>query len=154
MNGFARFTSFGLACSLVAAALGTSALARSVPATYGRPIPASDAPCFGLSFGTVTNVCTATKLLEFPQVMDGAGNFTSTVYAKGNNSSQNVGCQANGLTNGLGVGWISWWWDSYRYLPTFGTYQAVSTSAYVPANGGAYVTCNVDPGAILSVTTW
>lgn len=145
---------FGLALSLAAGALVAPALARSVPATAGRPNPAGDASCFAFSYGTVTNACPARKTLEFPLVMDWAGSFTSTVYAKGQISSQNVCCQANGMTNGLGVGWISWWWDQYRCLPAFGTYQAIATSAYVPAHGAAYTTCDVDPSAMLSVAEW
>jgi hypothetical protein len=142
------------AAMLGAGALAAPVLARSVPATAGRANPPADATCFPFNFGTITNSCPTTRTIEFPLVMDAAGSFTGHIYAKGDNASQNVGCQANGMTNGLGVAWISWSWDSYRYLPTFGTYQSIDTTAYAPAHGAAFVTCNVDPLAILSVTEW
>ncbi|WP_433926503.1 hypothetical protein AB3662_26655 [Sorangium cellulosum] len=146
---------------LAIAAAAEPASARSAPATYGKALLATDASCFSLSsYGTVTYAspaCADTRTFQFPLVTDSAGWFTARVYAFGDTSSNNVGCQAMGMSNGTGTlpNWVSWWAPNpVQYLPSFGSNQTISTTSYVPASGGAFVNCYVNPGGRLNVVEW
>jgi hypothetical protein len=127
-------------------ALAAPASARSSDAFMGRSQNPADYGCFSESFGSLTNNCTATKLLLIPLVMD-PGPFNNwlnaTVNAYGATPSNNVGCGAYGIDKTT----LSVWSPGLVYLSSFGSPQdIVPSGAYYPADGTAYVACYVSPG--------
>ncbi|WP_375759794.1 hypothetical protein [Corallococcus exercitus] len=127
----------------MAVLLPVAAMARSVPASAGRPVLWSDGPCFQMSYSTMTNICSTRRSYEIPLTADSAGNKTVVVTAFGSTSSRNVGCMAVGMNREATVVWGG----SRRWLPAFGTPQLITlTGAYIPNSGYLYANCLVDPG--------
>jgi hypothetical protein len=124
--------------------------ARSIPASAGRARFAADADCFSLSYQTMTNVCSTSKRLEIPLVVDAAGTYTVSVVAQGATSSNNVGCEAvgsNAAATSYSISGVHW-------LPVFGSAQTITASAYVPSGGRLYATCDVSPNGRVNTLVW
>jgi hypothetical protein len=147
----ARFLAiFAIPGIVVGLAQGTSQ-ARSMLPSAGRAVAAADYGCFALDASTMTNVCSTTKMLEIPLIVDAAGVYTVTVTAQGATSANNVGCQAFGVSRDfLNVNSGT----PRRFLTSFGVAVNLVTSASVPFGGGLFVNCQVSPGGRVNMVNW
>lgn len=124
--------------------------ARSIPASAGRARFAADYDCFSLAWSSMSNVCSSTKRLEIPLVVDAAGTYTVTVNAQGASASNNVGCEAVGSTAAADVISAS----GVHWLPAFGSPQSITGSAFVWNGGRLYATCDVQPSGRVNTFIW
>ncbi|NOJ92065.1 hypothetical protein HMI51_03765 [Corallococcus coralloides] len=123
--------------------LPLAAMARSVPASIGRPVTWSDGSCFFMSYSTMYNGCSTRRGFEIPLTSDSSGSKTVVVTALGASPSNNVGCMAIGMNREATL----YWGGTRKWLPAFGTAQFITlTDAYIPAYGYLYANCLVDPG--------
>jgi len=140
---FAALAGLGLAQS--------PALARSIPASSGRAVLASDIGCFSMNYSTMTNYCSAAKSFEMPLVVDSAGSKTVAVAAYGATTANNVCCFAAGLDRNF----TSVWSTGTYCLSSFGSTNIITlTGAYVPAYGYLYANCNVQYGGRVHSVDW
>jgi hypothetical protein len=148
-----RSTLVAVAAVLAIGAISLPAAARTTVAFAGRANDPADAGCFSEWYGTMTNVCGATKVLVIPITVDPAGNYTVTVTGYGASASNNVGCQALGIDKDT----TSVWGSSMNYLPSFGAPTDIAPLySYVPGSGSLFAACWVNPGGRVNVinTTW
>ena len=117
--------------------------ARTVPASMGKAVIASDSSCFGMSTSTLTNVCSSVKSLELPLTVDTPGWKNISVTARGPSAAGNVVCQAVGTNAEL----------TYIYnpgqasLPYYGPAANIALPRnYVWGGGRLYAACDVYPG--------
>ncbi|NOK37072.1 hypothetical protein HMI49_28125 [Corallococcus exercitus] len=123
--------------------LPVAAMARSVPASAGRPVLWSDGPCFQMSYSIMSNSCSTQRSYEIPLTADSAGSKTVVVTAYGATFAKNVGCMAIGMNREATLVWGG----TRRWLVSFGTAQLITlTDAYVPNSGYLYANCLVNPG--------
>jgi hypothetical protein len=123
--------------------LGSQADARTVPASAGKPVTASDAPCFAMGRSTMTNVCDGWRSYELPLPADSEGWKTVTITAYGATVDHNVGCTSVGADQNA----TTFWGGGYSYLNLFGSPQNIVTSSYLPAYGYLWANCFVGSGA-------
>ena len=125
------------------------AFARTVPASAGRPVNASDFACFAMGSSMMTNVCTTAKRFELPLVVDNAGNKTVTISARGASNSSNVCCRAVGGSRD-GLTFYASNLNVDQCLPSFGAARLITmTGAYVPDWGYLWASCEVRPGGTI-----
>ncbi|WP_163992866.1 hypothetical protein [Pyxidicoccus caerfyrddinensis] len=128
-----------------------SAQARSVSAFSGKPTNPADATCFSEWYGTLTNNCSGTRVLEFPLPIDTSGSYWGYVNAYGATSANNVGCQVFGLDKGVSLVWGG----SIIYLPTFGASAGIELGrAYAPDLGTLNIACWVNQGGRVNSVSW
>jgi hypothetical protein len=134
---------------VAAVVLPLAAVARSVPASSGRPEFWSDGGCFTLSYSSVVNTCASRKSWEIPLSVDSSSGKTVVVAAQGASTANNVGCAALGLNREF----TAVWGGTRKWLTTFPAVQLLSlTDAYVPNTGYLFVNCLVDNGGrVISV---
>jgi hypothetical protein len=138
----------GLGMAVAGALLSQVAVARTVPASSGRPVNWNDGPCFGLSYSTVTNSCSTTKHIEYPLPVDNAGSKTVYITGYGATSSNNVGCGAAGMNREFTAVWAS----PKVWLSSFGSAQTITlTGAWVPSGGYLYAACELQPNGRVHV---
>ena len=130
----------------VVALLPLAAMARTVPASAGRPVNWAEGTCFYISGSTISNSCTVRKYFEFALTIDSAGSKTVAITAEGATTSNNVGCAVAGVNReGTLV-----WGGTRKWLPAFGSTQIITlTDGYVPAAGYMYLNCHLDPGGLI-----
>lgn len=136
--------------ALVAAViLPFAAVARTVPASSGRPEVWSDGSCFRMSYSTIVNDCATRKFWEIPLPVDSSSNKTVTVSVQGASTANNVGCAAVGLNREF----TAVWGGTRKWIGIFTPPQLITlTDAYVPNNGYLFVSCHLDPGGrVISV---
>lgn len=126
--------------------LPIAVMARSFPASGGRPVDWADGTCFGMSGSAMYNTCTTAKRYEFALMIDSAGSKTVQVIGYGATSSNNVGCAVAGVNR---EGTLAWG-GTRKWLPGFGSRQTITlTDGYVPAGGYMYLNCQVEPGGTI-----
>ncbi|WP_141618879.1 hypothetical protein [Myxococcus sp. AB036A] len=126
--------------------LPIAVMARSFPASGGRPVSWEDGECFRMSGSAMYNNCTTQRRYEFALTIDGAGSKTVLVTAYGATSSNNVGCAVAGVNR---EGTLAWG-GTRKWLPGFGSRQIITlTDGYMPSGGYMYLNCQVDPGGML-----
>jgi hypothetical protein len=127
--------------------------ARSVAAGVGVANSAQT-PCIGFAYGTVTNMCSNINIsLDIPMPVDTGGTKTVGVNAFGPSTTGNVGCIAEGMTEGGDTVFVS---DSgYQWLPTFGASVTITMhGAYVPGGGQLVANCSIHPGGRVNTVNW
>ncbi|NMO13437.1 hypothetical protein HPC49_08750 [Pyxidicoccus fallax] len=129
---------------MAGALLPLVAVARSVPASSGRPEFWSDGTCFRVAYSTIINDCSTRKSFEIPLSIDSSGDKTVVVAAQVTTTSGLVGCAAVGMNReftqvyGGTRKWIG---------PPINTTQLITlTDAHVPSRGYLYVSCHLDNG--------
>lgn len=142
MTRVTRTLSFLAATALAFSPLPPAAQARTVMASAGRPQFFADWSCFWLENSSMTNGCARTVRLETSLPVDAGGWWTVRVSAQGATTANNVCCSASSTdANAVPVSA-----PGAQCLRVFGTPDVIPSQAvFVPAGGGLFVSCNVQP---------
>jgi hypothetical protein len=125
--------------------------ASNLPARGGKSdFPISEPGCWGVSSGTVQNVCSQAKFWWMPLINVGAGSFWVTVTAEAANNNSNVQCSSTGC-NHDGTSCTS---SGSFPLPQFGLPRDINLSTSVPSGGTGMVDCQVNPGGKIHTLNW
>jgi hypothetical protein len=142
---FRRHTHTVATAAAVLLAIGATSLpaaARTTVAFAGRAQNPADAECFSEFFGTMTNVCSESKVFYLPVAVDASGDHTGAITAYGETPNNDIACVAIGINKEA----TAYWGGVTRSLPKFGEAADITPlSAYVPPSGSLFFNCIVDP---------
>lgn len=125
--------------------------ARTSAADIGRPVTPSDAPCFTISFSSITNSCADTRQYEIPLLTDSSGSKTVRVNVTAADATANqICCQAVGTDMSVTTVTRS----QLLCNNTSGTQVLTLTGVVLQNSGRMFVNCAMHPGAVINTVDW
>jgi hypothetical protein len=128
--------------------------ARGMPARAGSATYAAEAGCWAPHGASMTNICSVIKGWYLPLLLDGSWNgwYTVDVVAEavGNGGYAIARCRLMTTYAGGEFAYMTDWYN----VPTNGSPQKITLSAWAPGGGTGMIDCEIGPQSKVHTVNW